>query len=110
MKKILLLAAVSAIVLAGCAAAPDKDADINSFEECAAAGYPIMESYPEQCMTDSGRSFTNEKQAPVIPPENPEGKSCEDLCGDGVCQEIVCMAIGCPCPETPENCPADCAK
>jgi len=21
---------------------------------------------------------------------------CEDLCGNGVCNEIVCMAIGCP--------------
>lgn len=30
---------------------------INSFEECAAAGYPIMESYPEQCRTPDGRNF-----------------------------------------------------
>jgi putative hemolysin len=33
---------------------------------------------------------------------------CKDLCGDGICQEIVCMAVGCPCPETPETCPQDC--
>jgi len=32
--------------------------EINSFEECAAAGYPIMESYPEQCRTPDGQSFT----------------------------------------------------
>jgi len=32
--------------------------EINSFEECVAAGYPIMESYPEQCKTPDGRSFT----------------------------------------------------
>jgi hypothetical protein len=31
---------------------------IDSFEECAAAGYPIMESYPEQCMTPDRRTFT----------------------------------------------------
>ena len=31
---------------------------IDSFEECAAAGYPIAESYPEQCFTPDGRSFT----------------------------------------------------
>jgi putative hemolysin len=37
-------------------------------------------------------------------------KFCKDLCGDGVCQEIVCMAIGCPCPETKENCPIDCGE
>ncbi len=35
-------------------------------------------------------------------------KSCKDLCGDGVCQEIVCMAVGCPCPESHESCPVDC--
>jgi len=35
-------------------------------------------------------------------------EGCKDLCGDGVCEEVVCMAIGCPCPETPENCPQDC--
>jgi hypothetical protein len=33
---------------------------------------------------------------------------CEDLCGDGTCQEMVCMAEGCPCAETPETCPEDC--
>lgn len=36
------------------------------------------------------------------------GKVCKDMCGDGVCQEIVCMAVGCPCPETPDTCPIDC--
>lgn len=33
---------------------------------------------------------------------------CQDLCGDGQCQEIVCLAVGCPCSETPETCPQDC--
>ena len=35
----------------------NKIAVINSFEECALAGYPIMESYPEQCKTPDGRNF-----------------------------------------------------
>ena len=35
---------------------------------------------------------------------------CKDLCGDGICQEIVCLAIGCPCAETKESCPEDCQK
>lgn len=35
-------------------------------------------------------------------------KFCKDLCGDGICQEVVCMAIGCPCPETPGTCSEDC--
>src|SRR3990167_2061179 len=29
----------------------------NNFKECAAAGYPIMESYPRQCRTRGGRFF-----------------------------------------------------
>ena len=33
---------------------------------------------------------------------------CVDRCGDGVCDEMVCMGEGCPCPETTESCPADC--
>lgn len=32
-------------------------APITSFEECAAAGYPIMESFPEQCRTPDGKTF-----------------------------------------------------
>ena len=35
-----------------------KIQNITSFEECAAAGYPVMESYPEQCKTPDGRTFT----------------------------------------------------
>lgn len=31
---------------------------IDSYESCAAAGYPILETYPEQCMLPDGRSFT----------------------------------------------------
>lgn len=31
---------------------------INSFASCAAAGYPIMESYPRQCQVPGGPTFT----------------------------------------------------
>jgi len=31
---------------------------VSSFEECAAAGYPIMESYPRQCRTPDGQTFS----------------------------------------------------
>ena len=33
---------------------------IDSFAECAAAGYPVGESYPRQCWTPDGRQFTEE--------------------------------------------------
>ena len=32
-------------------------ADINSFEECISAGYPVLESYPRQCKTPDGKTF-----------------------------------------------------
>ncbi len=40
----------------------NEENDINSFEECATAGYPIMETYPEQCRTPDGRIFVRELQ------------------------------------------------
>ena len=41
------------------------DKNIASFVDCAKAGYPIMETYPEQCRTKDGRTF-------VKPIPNPE--------------------------------------
>ncbi|MCK4428917.1 MAG: hypothetical protein KAU95_00970 [Candidatus Aenigmarchaeota archaeon] len=116
--------------------------EIDSFEECVKAGYPILESYPRQCQMPNGKTFTEEtateqpcakegekvnrnplmgstdKQCCSGLIENRVSKSysicekkvmlCRDLCGDGVCQEIVCMAAGCPCAETAETCPKDC--
>ena len=32
----------------------------NSFEDCAKAGYPIMESFPEQCRVPGGKTFTKQ--------------------------------------------------
>lgn len=37
---------------------PDPDRVIETYEECAAAGYPILDSYPEQCEAPDGRRFT----------------------------------------------------
>jgi hypothetical protein len=34
--------------------------EIRSFEDCAAAGLPVMESYPRQCNTPDGRNFAEE--------------------------------------------------
>lgn len=45
------------------------DPDIDSFEECAAAGHPVMESYPRQCRTPDDRTFTEELDEHVKPPE-----------------------------------------
>ena len=34
-----------------------KIASINNFEDCKTAGYPILETYPEQCKTPDNRTF-----------------------------------------------------
>lgn len=39
-----------------------QGSNVHSFEECAAAGYPVQESYPEVCVTDDGKRFVNPKQ------------------------------------------------
>lgn len=43
---------------------PGNLSKIDNFEECEAAGFPIMESYPEQCRTSDGRVFTK-----IYPPQ-----------------------------------------
>lgn len=60
-----------------------------------------------QYRTSGGKTF----RWPIIPskPDEPSiPPVCVDTCGDGFCAEIVCAAVGCPCPETPESCPDDC--
>ena len=49
---------------------------INSFEECAKAGYPILESYPRQCKTPDGKTFVEDignelEKIDLIKVENP---------------------------------------
>lgn len=134
----LLLLGVGCI-FASPAPKPPNVLTVSNFVECAAAGNPIMESYPRQCRTPDGRTFveviaaepvrcTQEAKlcpdgsavgrtgpncafAPCPSPPRDESPSeiCIDVCGNGVCEEIVCLANGCPCAESPQTCPADCA-
>jgi len=41
--------------------------DITNFKECVAAGYPIMESFPEQCRVPGGQTFVNATKEDVKP-------------------------------------------
>jgi len=41
-------------------------------------------------------------------PSPAEAGECKNECGNGTCEEIVCMAVGCPCAETKASCPQDC--
>lgn len=46
-------------------------AQITSFDECVAAGNPVMESYPEQC-TANGKTFTKTIEKHQLPEEKDE--------------------------------------
>ncbi len=54
---------------------------VNTFADCKAAGYPIMESYPEQCRTPDGRTFVNDEQQIVASGCQVGGCSAQ-LCGE----------------------------
>jgi hypothetical protein len=64
---------------------------VNSFGECVAAGYPIMESYPRQCSTPDGRTFTEEVEACETMYNEIEGSFEEaNYCGeDADCKVIT---------------------
>jgi hypothetical protein len=88
--------------------------EVTDFLSCAAAGNPIMESYPRQCRAN-GQTYvevinTNlNSNANINDNVNAPGEpTCKNMCGDGICAEIVCLAIGCPCSETVSSCPQDC--
>ncbi len=38
---------------------------VSSFEECVAAGYPVMESYPRQCRSAEGTRFVEKVDGPI---------------------------------------------
>lgn len=54
----LFLTVLAALVFAFAPRLESLDAPrVTNFEECAAAGNPVMESYPRQCRTPDGSHF-----------------------------------------------------
>lgn len=93
----------SLVLLTGCAVT--SQAQVTSYDQCVKEGGKILKSFPPQCVTSDGKSFTK-----LIQKGGESERGCVDKCGDGQCQEIVCMAVDCPCPENSEACPRDCAS
>ena len=95
------------VALFGCAVqAVSEDAPRvpKTFQECVEQGGKILKSYPAQCVGPDGIRYVQDE----FEPKGGAQKACKDLCGNGRCEEIVCMAVGCPCPETSASCPQDC--
>lgn len=70
MKNIIITILVIAVVVGGFLffykkASSPVLADIKSFEDCADAGFAVMESYPRQCRTSDGRLFAEEITPPI---------------------------------------------
>ncbi len=64
---ITILLALGALILATSVLKPDSAKNVTDFTSCREAGYPILESFPEQCTTPDGRTFTNTDQVQPVP-------------------------------------------
>ena len=83
MKKYILIVMVLISVLATSCVTKK----ITNFEECVAAGNPVMESYPRQCRTEDGQTFT-EVISHVCTQEEKSAQICtmdyNPVCGDNM--------------------------
>ncbi len=59
-----------------------------SFEECAASGNPVMESYPRRCRAQNGQIFTE-----IIPPITPPVET--DTSSRPAPPKVACAPAGC---------------
>jgi hypothetical protein len=66
---IIVLGAVGAVIMFSLCRKNGETHAVRSFEECVAAGNPVMESYPERCIAD-GVSYSNPNQVVSPPAEN----------------------------------------
>jgi hypothetical protein len=105
MNKIILLAAISFLVLSGCGSQrllreePDNPV-ILSFEDCVAAGNPVMESYPRRCNA-SGKTFTERvtdlpEKWTVCTFEQRKAEACGEIYLP-VCAEVPTQCAKAPC-------------
>ncbi len=78
--RLVLLTAIAmlAVFLAGCEEGGVPPPQITSFGECAAAGHPILESYPRQCAVPGGEKFVEEvgEGACLIDSDCDDGSFC----------------------------------
>jgi len=68
----------------------------------------IIEKLKEQQSSQNLQNNLNQIKSRINERIKERVENCKNLCGDGKCQQVVCMAIGCPCAETVVSCPQDC--
>jgi hypothetical protein len=105
---------ILSLIVSGClfcscaAAAPAASSrstpEIATFQDCVKVTHRVLRTFPAQCVTADGKVFVD------TPAGRPIGRLCVDQCGNGNCEEMVCMGETCPCAESVDSCPADCKK
>ena len=65
---------------------PAPISTVSTFEECAAAGNPVMESYPRQCRSEDGRLFVEEIEFPYYGEIKPT-----NICAVAGCSGQLCV-------------------
>lgn len=69
----MVVALVAGVIFVAITFIKSKDAVapavVTNFEECKNAGYPILESYPEQCRTPDGELFVRVIDEPIAEPD-----------------------------------------
>ncbi len=96
MKKALIVLAAAALFF-GCLECPYCAPDCG--------GHGLGESWP----AEDGCNTCACTEKGVACTEMACNSLCVDECGDGNCDEVVCLGEGCPCAETIESCPQDCS-
>jgi hypothetical protein len=79
---------------------------IDSFEACAAAGFPVMESHPRQCRDGEGNLFVEEIEERIFCTEDQRGVGAcitlyDPVCGWNDPEKIQCITF--PCASTYSN-------
>jgi len=67
------------------------ESTVESFEDCVAAGNPVMESYPRQCRTDDGKSFVEPVDLPL-----PVDSQCKKYDGEWLSEWNECEYVSEP--------------
>jgi hypothetical protein len=77
--------------------------EIDGYQNCVEAGYPVSETSPAQCSVPNGPTYIEPHMV-----GNVQGAWCKNECGNAICQKQTGTEEGSVCPENKSSCPQDC--
>ncbi|MBP9763066.1 hypothetical protein KBD34_05660 [Patescibacteria group bacterium] len=77
--------------LVGFESRPAPRPGARSFEECAAGGHPVMESYPRRCRTPDGQLFVEQVPTVPFPQTATSTPPSKRACATGGCSGQLCI-------------------